>query len=239
MSTSPTVPASTSLGLGDNLVNGQPYTFVFQCTNLVSNPSPATLVADLDQSAPDFLTSVNITTTVKNYFNVQFTYEGDGSDIASDVANSMVTAFAVGSNDNFTLTGVTNGRVNAVNPVVALGPEYSFSFSNLLPSFLGGESVTQSQSQQYQAQSTAEITAVGTNAATAYGATSAPATAVAAVTPAQVSAANQNLANIATQANTDNSVAGTTLLLVVGAILVGLYFLLGGVKGIRNLAVAA
>ena len=93
------------LALDDNLVNGQTYTFQFQLANLLFSPDTNTVLNDLYTQAPDFLTSVGVTFSegLSSYFmNVQFTYEGDGSDVVSDVASAMVAAFLAGSNDSFT-----------------------------------------------------------------------------------------------------------------------------------------
>lgn len=91
----------------DNLVNGRTYTFTFELQNWLLSPSVATIQQDIVSSAPDFLTSVMVTTRsglglLTNYYDVQFTYEGDGSDVVSDVANALIAAFAAGSNDQFT-----------------------------------------------------------------------------------------------------------------------------------------
>lgn len=98
--------------LDDNLVNGQTYVFQFQLTNRLLNPSVSTVLNDVVSQAPDFLTSVGVTMTVglsALFYNVQFTYEGDNTDVVSDVANSLVAAFSAGSNDNFLFLGGTTG----------------------------------------------------------------------------------------------------------------------------------
>lgn len=99
-----TTTAQTALPLDDNLYNGVTYTFQFQLDNWLFSPDETTVLNDIGMNAPDFLTSVIVTFAnglTKYYMNVQFTYEGDGSDVVSDLANSLVAAFKAGSNDNF------------------------------------------------------------------------------------------------------------------------------------------
>jgi hypothetical protein len=98
-------PTPPIIALDDNLVNGQTYTSSFICSNYFINPSDATVLSDITQNAPDFLTSVAVTDLLGVY-KVTFTYEGDGSDVLSDVQNSIIAAIKAGSNDNFT-AGVT------------------------------------------------------------------------------------------------------------------------------------
>lgn len=104
--------------LDDNLANGQTYTFVFQLQNLFFTPSESTLLNDIVAQAPDFLTSVQVTHQERffsgDYFNVQFTYEGDGSDVVSDVASSIVAAFKAGSDDNLTFVQAIGAPATAV-----------------------------------------------------------------------------------------------------------------------------
>lgn len=104
------------LALDDNLKNGTTYTFTFELTNWLLKPSDATLLQDITDYAPDFMTSVGVTdvanvsfSLARGYRNITFTYEGDGSDVVSDVANSIAAAFKAGSNDNFQFTQATSG----------------------------------------------------------------------------------------------------------------------------------
>lgn len=96
--------SATPLQLDDNLRNGQTYTFQFEDDNFFTS-GLSTLQNDLVVNAPDFLGSLQLSPVAlgltKSYMNVQFTYEGDGSDVVSDVANSMMSAFLTGSNDSF------------------------------------------------------------------------------------------------------------------------------------------
>jgi hypothetical protein len=97
-----------TMELDDNLVNGQTYTFIFLLQNLVTLPSEQTIQTDIVNYAPDFLQSVQVTKRpqlfgfLTTYYDVQFTYEGDGSDVVSDLGQQLVAAFSAGSNDNFT-----------------------------------------------------------------------------------------------------------------------------------------
>lgn len=93
----------------DNLVNGQTYTFTYDLSNLLLGPGNCVtpgcgsnvLAADISANAPDFVTSVVVTplTSVTGSYAVQFTYEGDGSDVVADVGTSLAAAFLAGSGD--------------------------------------------------------------------------------------------------------------------------------------------
>lgn len=93
--------------LDDNLQNGRTYTFQFKCQNwFCLSDLSADLSKDIYENAPDFLTSVQVTSPpTTSLYNVQFTYEGDGSDVVSDVAGSLVAAFKIGSNDDLAFVG--------------------------------------------------------------------------------------------------------------------------------------
>ncbi len=101
--------ATEQLALDDNLRNGITYTFSFKLGNLFRAPSDATILQDVYANAPDFLTSVQVTHQERflsgDTYNVQFTYEGDGSDVVSDLGLSLVNCFTVGSNDDFSFLG--------------------------------------------------------------------------------------------------------------------------------------
>jgi hypothetical protein len=104
--------------LDDNLTNGRTYTFSFKLENLITFPSEATVRNDLDADAPDYMTSVRIVHQEiffgKDLYHVQFTYEGDGSDVASDVADSIVSAVNQGSNDSLTFISAIAAGVASV-----------------------------------------------------------------------------------------------------------------------------
>jgi len=107
-----------ALQLDDQLVNGKTYTFVYKLQNWITSPSDQALQDDLTANAPDFLTSVQVMHQERfftgDYYTVQFTYEGDGSDVVSDLANQLVAVFKVGSNDNFTFVYAINATASAV-----------------------------------------------------------------------------------------------------------------------------
>lgn len=136
--------STTPIQLDDNLVNGQTYTFQLRCTNWIINPSASTIQQDLVDNAPDFLTSLQVTSPfTTSLYNCQFTYEGDGSDVVSDVANSMIAACLVGSNDNMVLQGA----------VMASASDITVSISNA--------------AQQAEQAASNAVTKVGTDAAKA------------------------------------------------------------------------
>lgn len=101
---------ATAAAADDNMIPGQTYTFKFLLGNIVTSPSTSTLQSDLQSNAPDFVNNSLIVTNeggsalhwLTNIYDVQFTYNGDGTDVISDVANLIVSAIKSGSNDDFT-----------------------------------------------------------------------------------------------------------------------------------------
>lgn len=97
--------------LDDNMIPGSTYTFQLKLENLIRLPSTSTIQQDLNNNAPSFVDNnlqVTIADTLSpfsNIYNVQFTYNGDGTDVISDVANSIIVAISNGSSDSFTLVG--------------------------------------------------------------------------------------------------------------------------------------
>jgi hypothetical protein len=231
----------------DQLVNGITYTFTF---TPVGSASSAGVLADLDISAPSFITAPSVTFVGSQYMNVTFSYTGDGTDVASDVANSMIAAWASGISGSFNLVQVATGAngISAINnnPSAASGPAYSFSFRNLLPSFLGGSTVTTEQQAAYTTEGQAEVGSVAVNAQAGYGAGSN--TAVTAVQTAQTqeSALVANNATLATAYNnllaqiSAGQLAGLFgMLLLVGAgIAAYLWFMSGGALRSKGTATA-
>lgn len=116
-----------TLQLDDNLSNGTTYTFQFDCSNWVTVPTGDVVQADIVANAPDFLTSLQVFIPggssssffhLTSLYNVQFTYEGDGSDVVSDIANSIIAAVQVGSNDAMTFVGAV--AANAASIAVSI-----------------------------------------------------------------------------------------------------------------------
>lgn len=109
---------SDALQLDDNLSNGQTYTFVLQLQNWITSPDDATIQNDIVANAPDFITSLQVTHQERffsqDYYNIQFTYEGDGSDVVSDLAGALVAAIQAGSNDNFIFVQALGAPASAV-----------------------------------------------------------------------------------------------------------------------------
>lgn len=96
-----------------NLIPGQTYTFTFTLGNWFSLPSESKVVNELASSAPDFISNVSVKESsglspLTNYYDVTFTYTGDGSDVASDVAAAMIAAFSAGG-DSFSLSAMNGG----------------------------------------------------------------------------------------------------------------------------------
>lgn len=113
---------STPAQLDDNMVPGQTYTFQLSLDNLITHPSTSTIQADLQASAPSFVgNDLTITTPptanpFSNIYNVEFTYNGDGSDVISDVANTIVATIKQISNDNFTFQSAYADSAGNVSP---------------------------------------------------------------------------------------------------------------------------
>lgn len=107
---------TTPMSLDDSLVNGQTYTFQFYGNNTFINPSTGTISNDIVANAPDFITSLVVTNPdfslslanvpfLATSYNVQFTYEGDGGDVVSDVANAIIAAVQATSGDAVVFVG--------------------------------------------------------------------------------------------------------------------------------------
>jgi hypothetical protein len=116
--------AQQPIEIDDNLVNGRTYTFQFQNTNTVEwFTSASTIQLDIVQNAPDFLTSLQVTdgfsvAGISSFYYVQFTYEGDGSDVVSDVAQSIIGAVLAGSQDNIVfIAGFASGAAQLPNAI--------------------------------------------------------------------------------------------------------------------------
>jgi len=118
-----------SMQADDNLITGYTYTFTFQDDDYVFAPSASDLINGLTQYAPDFITSVSVQDVGKSSFfqggqvNVTFTYSGDGSDVASDVWNDMISAWSktgtLGYSLHFVSGEVGSQGVTPQNPVSA------------------------------------------------------------------------------------------------------------------------
>jgi hypothetical protein len=86
------VPVHETVDNDTNLVNGQTYTFSFQAQPGVT---VASLQADIAAQAPGFIMMFSVVQgsgSSQLFFNVTFTYEGDGSDVVTDVASAIVAA---------------------------------------------------------------------------------------------------------------------------------------------------
>lgn len=100
---------SVAAALDDNMIPGGTYTFQLSLDNLITHPSTSTIQRDLVTTAPSFVSNdlqIMIPPTLNpfsNVYNVQFTYNGDGSDVISDVAGLIISAIKQTSNDDFSL----------------------------------------------------------------------------------------------------------------------------------------
>jgi hypothetical protein len=99
---------------GDNLVPGQVYTFVFDLENLITVPDATTLQNDITAAeGTGFIDNVLVGSLagLPPRYAVTFTYDGDGTDTASDVWNAMINDFSGGSNDNLSFYAASMGSV--------------------------------------------------------------------------------------------------------------------------------
>lgn len=106
----------------DNMIPGQTYTFQLQCSNVVILPSSHTIQTDLENNAPSFVGNLQVTSPfTTSLYNCQFTYQGDGTDVISDVANALIAAIQQGSNDSFIFVGAVADVASTitVNPATA------------------------------------------------------------------------------------------------------------------------
>lgn len=86
----------------DNMIPGSTYTFQMECTNLIYFPSTGTIQQELVDYGPSFVgNDLQVTTPnfISSVYWVQFTYNGDGSDVISDVASSIIAACKQGGDD--------------------------------------------------------------------------------------------------------------------------------------------
>ena len=106
----------------DNMIPGQTYTFQLKCTDWIEVPSTNTVQQDLTNNAPSFVQNLQVTSPfTTSLYNCQFTYNGDGSDVISDVASSLIAACLAGSNDNFSFVGAVpdTAQTITVSPTTA------------------------------------------------------------------------------------------------------------------------
>ncbi len=108
------VQAQTVLDNDANLVNGQTYMFTFTSPTATA----ASLLADVVGQAPDFIGNPN-TSQTGTALVLTFTYEGDGSDLVSDVANNIIAAGLIVNNDPLTFTGASANSGASVAQTIA------------------------------------------------------------------------------------------------------------------------
>lgn len=102
----------------DNMIPGQTYTFQLKLNNWFVTPSTDTIHQDLVNNAPSFVSDLQVTSPgvyITGLYNCQFTYSGDGSDVISDVANSLISAVSQGSGDNLTFVGAVPDSAQSIS----------------------------------------------------------------------------------------------------------------------------
>lgn len=99
----------------DNMIPGQTYTFQLKLNNWLAVPSTHIVQSDLEQQAAGFVADVQVTSPpLTSLYNCQFTYQGDGSDVISDVANMLLAAIKAGSNDDFVFIGAVADTAQSI-----------------------------------------------------------------------------------------------------------------------------
>lgn len=241
--TSSPLNTNAALSSDDNLVNGQRYTFVMASTDWFSTPGTGVIQSDFVQLAPDFLTQL-VVQYLKPNFYVVFTYEGDGSDVVSDVANSMVAAAAAGSGNGLGFAGATQGA-QVINAPVDAVPGQGLSLLNIFEPVTPAQQTANSVAAQQQVQQVAaNATLIAPGSVSAQTATAAATQQAAQATADQTSIATT--ANAGSVGSLFNGLAGlqnSTTIIIIGLVLafVG-YFILtsGGLAGAkRRIGVAA
>lgn len=103
--------------LDDNLVPGQTYTFQLKDENRIMSIRADAMTQDITNYAPSFIGSLQVSVyeaiSSENY-NVQFTYQGDGSDVVSDVANSLIAAVKQGG-DSVSFIGAVPDTASTID----------------------------------------------------------------------------------------------------------------------------
>lgn len=90
----------------DNMVPGQTYTFQLSQSGLSWPASAADVQSALIANAPNFVSNLQVTSPyTTTLYNCQFNYSGDGSDVISDVAASLVSSANQGTGKSFTFVG--------------------------------------------------------------------------------------------------------------------------------------
>jgi hypothetical protein len=108
----------------DNLVPGQTYTFQLKSENIIEIVFATTVSQDITNNAPNFISNLQVTSPFStSLYDVQFNYTGDGTDVVSDVANSLISAVQQGSGDSFSFVGAVadTAQTIIVSPVNAAG----------------------------------------------------------------------------------------------------------------------
>lgn len=105
----------------DNMIPGQTYTFQLKLANWIAVPSTGTVQQDLISNAPSFVgNDLQVTSpTFTSLYNCQFTYNGDGTDVISDVAYQIIAACSSGSNDDFTFVGAVADTAQSITVSVS------------------------------------------------------------------------------------------------------------------------
>jgi hypothetical protein len=179
------------------------------------------LITDYQDDLADDSSAGTVTLSLQTGMDRGNTGADDGvADIKSNVDDAFTNVVrpAYGGID---LQGSTSS-LTSVNISSTSGPSYSFSVRNLLPSWLGGATVTPEQQAQYTAQGQQQIDTVATNAAAASGAGSTAAATATQTASDQSQQFAKDEANLANKQNADTAARDRWILIgiivVVGAV---------------------
>lgn len=99
----------------DNMIPGQTYTFQLNQGGWSFLASASDVQAALIAQAPGFVGDLQVTSPfTTSLYNCQFTYKGDGSDVISDVAASLVFAANQGTGKTFTFQGAVQDTAASI-----------------------------------------------------------------------------------------------------------------------------
>jgi hypothetical protein len=161
------------------------------------------IVTDYDDTLSGDLGAGTVTLRLQTQMDRGDAGADDGvTDIRSNVDDAWSHVNTYGSTPP-NLSGSTCSITSLIPSAGGGGPTYSFSFRNLLPTWLGGAPVTPEQQAAYTAEGQAAISAVGANAATAYGPGSASAQTATAAATANSAAFGVDEAKLAAKQNAD------------------------------------
>lgn len=187
------------------------------------------IVTGSDFDGSDTTVPITMTLSVTTQMDRGNTSSDDGE---ADIQSNIEDAFAVQGNpcsqSSMSVNNLASAPVSSSAPGIDYDTCSTFSdkVKNALPTWLGGTPVTPNQQSCYAAAGAAQVTAVGTNAAVAYGSGSAVATATQAAAAQQSAQVATDVAGISDAARKAAASSDTTTLYIAGGIALAIVVLL-------------